>query len=159
MIVVADTGPLNYLLLIDAVEILPQLYRSVLIPEEVRSELLHPDTPEIVRAWASSLPEWITVRQPHRLLPLSLDPGETAAISLAVESHIGLILIDDRRGRKMAQAQHLAVTGTLGILATAAENDLLNFGEMIARLKQTNFHPPESLVASLLIRFAPKQSI
>ena len=154
MIVVSDTSPLNYLRLIGVVEILPRLYGSVVIPDEVRQELLHPDTPEFVREWAAHLPEWIVVRQPLFLLPLPLDAGETAAISLAAELGADLILVDERRGRKAALAQRLAITGTLGVLANAAENDLLNFAEMIARLEQSNFRASEELVNSLLNRFA-----
>jgi predicted nucleic acid-binding protein len=35
-LVVADTGPLNYLLLIDAIELLPKLFETVFTPEAVR---------------------------------------------------------------------------------------------------------------------------
>jgi predicted nucleic acid-binding protein len=46
MIVVADTGPINYLLLIGHIDVLPTLYRRVLIPEAVEKELLHDKTPQ-----------------------------------------------------------------------------------------------------------------
>ena len=150
MIVIADTSPLNYLRLIDAVQVLPTLYGSVVIPEEVRQELLHPDTPEIVRAWAAKLPEWVIVQQPQSLLPLPLDAGEIAAISLAVETRADLILIDERRGRRAAQSQHLAVTGTLGILANAARIGLLDFAEALAHLERTSFRISPELVTALL---------
>ena len=39
--VVADTGPLHYLVLIDAIDILPKLFGRVLIPEIVAVELSH----------------------------------------------------------------------------------------------------------------------
>jgi len=61
MLVVADTSPLNYLIWIDSVVTLQQLYRSVLIPREVRDELLVADAPAVVRSWASNLPDWIEV--------------------------------------------------------------------------------------------------
>ncbi|MDQ2800149.1 MAG: DUF3368 domain-containing protein [Armatimonadota bacterium] len=150
MIVVSDTGPLNYLLQIEAIEILPALYGSVILPEIVRQELLHPNAPEIVRTWAGQLPDWVVVRQPQSFLPLLLDEGERAAISLAVEIQAELILVDERRGRQAAEAQALAVTGTLGILANAARNGLLNFAEAIARLNQTSFYIAPELLAKLL---------
>ena len=56
MIVVSDTGPLNYLPLIGAAEVLPPLYGAVIIPEAVRQEMMHPNTPEIVFQWASQMP-------------------------------------------------------------------------------------------------------
>jgi predicted nucleic acid-binding protein len=54
MIVVADTTPLNYLVIIGHIELLPALYQSVLIPQEVHRELQRPGTPPTVRAWASA---------------------------------------------------------------------------------------------------------
>jgi predicted nucleic acid-binding protein len=44
-LVVADTGPLNYLVLIEAVELLPKLFERVFAPEAVRLELLDQDAP------------------------------------------------------------------------------------------------------------------
>ena len=39
MIVVSDTSPLNYLVLIDLQHILPELFERILIPAAVREEL------------------------------------------------------------------------------------------------------------------------
>ena len=55
-LVVADTGPLNYLVLIDAIELLPNLFEKVFAPEAVRAELLNQDAPAVVRAWATTPP-------------------------------------------------------------------------------------------------------
>ena len=59
--IVADTTPLNYLVLIQAADILPNLYRRVLIPPAVKAELAHANTPAIVRAWISQPPQWLEV--------------------------------------------------------------------------------------------------
>jgi len=48
MIIVADTSPINYLVLIKEIEILPKLYGKVVVPGTVREELLRPVAPEIV---------------------------------------------------------------------------------------------------------------
>ena len=61
-LVVADTGPLNYLVLIDAIELLPKLFEKVFVPEAVRAELVHQDAPAVVRAWAAQPPAWLDVR-------------------------------------------------------------------------------------------------
>jgi len=47
--IVADTTPLNYLVLIQAANILPKLYRTVLIPPAVQAELAHANTPRAAR--------------------------------------------------------------------------------------------------------------
>ena len=64
MIVVADTSPINYLVLIKEIEILPKLYGKVVIPQTVREELLHPVAPEIVGTWTAQAPAWPGIRTP-----------------------------------------------------------------------------------------------
>lgn len=53
--VVSNTSPLNYLVLIDQIELLPALYGRVLIPQSVAEELKAPETPEVVREWIATL--------------------------------------------------------------------------------------------------------
>ena len=57
MLDVADTSSLNYLVWIESVEILPQLYGKVIIPPEVHEELLVADAPDVVRSWAIAFPD------------------------------------------------------------------------------------------------------
>lgn len=51
MIVIADTSPINYLILIGEIEVLPALYGRVLIPPSVHEKLDRPRTPQAVRMW------------------------------------------------------------------------------------------------------------
>jgi predicted nucleic acid-binding protein len=83
MIVVADTSPINYLILIGEIEILAKMYGTVVIPRAVREELLRPSAPEMVRNWTSQLPTWLEVHIPANAPDASLaalDPGERDAI-------------------------------------------------------------------------------
>ena len=64
MIAIADSTPLNYLVLIGAVDLLPKLYGRILAPEAVVRELTHPLTPEVVRTWATSPPLCVTLLHP-----------------------------------------------------------------------------------------------
>ena len=84
--IVSDTTPLNYLVLIDAVEVLPRLYQCVIIPPAVRDELTQQKTPEFVRLWLMQRPSWLEMVSPTSLdHSLShLDKGETQAITLAM---------------------------------------------------------------------------
>ena len=61
MIVVSDTSPINYLVLIGEIELLAQLFTRVLAPETVARELLHPGAPEAVRRWANQPPAWFEI--------------------------------------------------------------------------------------------------
>ena len=96
-VVVADTSPLNYLILIDAVDVLPQLYGSVVVPRQVIAELTAAEAPGRVRTWASVLPAWIDARDAAvgEEDMKHLDLGERAAILLAESQPDALLLIDE----------------------------------------------------------------
>ena len=113
MIVVSDTSPLNYLILIGAVDVLPLLFGGVHIPEQVVGELLHPRTPEPVRKWAISPPNWLQIRAPSVEIPTTagLDAGESQAIALAIELQAPAVLIDEKKGRRIAKSYGLATVG------------------------------------------------
>jgi len=65
MIVIADTGPVNYLILIQEIEILPALYGRIVLPLSVCTELKHPRAPEAVRDWMDQSPPWVDVLSPR----------------------------------------------------------------------------------------------
>jgi predicted nucleic acid-binding protein len=61
MIVVADSGPLHYLVLLDYAELLHRFYGEVVVPEAVAIELSSPSAPLVVRDWMSHAPSWLSV--------------------------------------------------------------------------------------------------
>lgn len=56
MIVIADTFPINYLVLIDLIQILPDLFGKVIIPQVVLRELQSTSAPDVVRQWLMNRP-------------------------------------------------------------------------------------------------------
>ena len=66
MSVIADTGPINYLILIGEIEVLPGLYHRVTIPPSVCEELGRSGAPEPVRTWIARPPAWLEVLSPTR---------------------------------------------------------------------------------------------
>src|SRR5690348_15292122 len=103
MIVVADTSPLNYLILIGEADLLHRLYGRVLIPPAVLAELQHAGTPSAVVEWIKRCPPWVEVHQvavrPGESIK-ELDPGELEAIVLAQQYRPDvLLLIDEETGR------------------------------------------------------------
>ena len=122
-VVVADTSPLNYLVLIEAIDLLPQLYGRIIIPTEVLNELLGQGAPRAVGEWAIKLPGWVEVRSsPATNDPaLSLlDQGERCAILLAQSESDVLLLIDETAGRREASRRGIPNTGTVGVLRAAS---------------------------------------
>ena len=150
--VVADTGPLRYLILIGQIDVLPQLFGAVAVPASVAGELRHSGAPVAVRAWATTPPPWLSVHD-DPAIPLSLcelDPGERAAIALAHALGAGLLLLDDRRGALAARQDGLRVIGTIGMLIDAARQKLLELDVAFEALRATNFRFPPALFDTLL---------
>lgn len=140
-VVVADTGPLHYLVLIGQIDLLPRLFAAVTVPTIVRDELLHPNTPQSVRDWAADPPPWLAVAMPpaHDERALQrLDAGESAAIALALALPADLILMDDRAAVAVARARGLAVVGTIGTRDLAGRRKLIDIADAVGRLKATN---------------------
>ena len=102
MIVVADSGPLHYLILLEHIELLRRSYGQVLVPEPVASELSAAGAPAVVREWITKPPTWIDVRHvpPDAVSMITddLDLGERAAIALAQTVRADLLLIDEAAG-------------------------------------------------------------
>ena len=156
-VVVADTGPLNYLVQIDAIEVLPALFGKIIVPTVVHNELMHPRAPAAVRSWAANPPSWIDIKPGPDLTTAiagfrSLDDGERAAIAVAREIGADLILMDDRDGVAFARSQDFAVTGTLGILDLAARCGMIDLVAAFTRLRATTFHYRQGLLDALLAR-------
>jgi predicted nucleic acid-binding protein len=144
-VVVADTTPLNYLILIEQVEVLHQLFGEVMIPEAVLTELRHPKAPAAVSAWLQNLPHWLRIVKVAQVDDsIQLGHGETEAISLAMEKQVSIVLMDERRGRAAAEARGLLPIGTLNILDLADERGLLDGVALLNDLKQTTFRPTKS---------------
>ena len=164
MRVVADTSVFNYLLLLDQLALLPALYGHIVIPSVVLAvELPHPESPEAVHTWAQNLtviPEWLEIRTPTGTPEadiLLLEAGERDVILLAQELPADLVLMDDKDGRKAAEFRSLTVYGTIGVLARAAEQGLVNLQEMFTRLLTTNFRIDERILRDALARDAARK--
>jgi len=140
MIVVADTSPLNYLVLLGHIEILAKIYAEVLVPQTVLDELQDSEAPAEVRAWALAPPSWLQIIFRRDPLMERLDRGEQDAILLAESFKAERLIIDDLEGRREAAKRGLPVIGTLGILAEAARRNLLDLPQTLAALQATNFH-------------------
>jgi predicted nucleic acid-binding protein len=151
MIVVADAGPLHYLVLIGSVDVLKPIYDHVVVPQAVAGEMQHTSAPHSVRTWIARPPGWCEIRpDPPADASLEfLDPGERAAISLALSLDANRLPIDEWEGHAEAERRHLHVTGTLGVLADAHRHGLLDFEAAVERLRKTTFYMSAELINSV----------
>jgi uncharacterized protein len=127
MIVVSDTSPILSLALIGRLDLLRDLYGSIVIPEGVRSEIVSTDQSgarEVAQA------DWISIRPIEhdvvlKLLLREVDQGEAQAIRLAVQLKADVLLIDERKARSLAQYLELNVVGLLDVLQVAKQRQLI----------------------------------
>jgi len=123
VIVVANAGPLIALAQIEHLHLLPQLFGNIKIPVAIENEVVSfkVDRPG---AKAVNEAEWIQVISVQnqavvQLLRERLDMGESEAVALAIELKADLLLIDEARGRRVAETQGLNKAGTIGALIMA----------------------------------------
>lgn len=157
MKIIADTTPIHYLILIDEIEILRELFEQIIIPEAVFRELQHKRAPKKIQTWIASPPHWLLINAPSQSLHEighELGMGEREVIALAIELQADAVLIDDRRATREALKRNLPVLPTLSILAKAAEQERLDLVSAIHRLlKETNFYVAMDVVDRLLSRY------
>lgn len=126
MIIVSDTSVITNLIQLAQLPILSQLYGRLIIPSKVYEELERiPSQTTKIEAL-----DWIEVRAVadtslQKELYAQLDPGEAEAIMLALELDADILLIDEQKGRRIAQQHGLLITGLLGVLLEAKSEKLI----------------------------------
>ena len=127
---VINAGPLVALSLLNQLDLLPALFAECWIPQTVFNEVA---VAGVGKPGANALQsaDWLgRVREspmPDPLLILELDAGEAEVITLARQLSPCIALIDERRGRRIAQDVYgLAVKGTAGVLVEAQRRGLIS---------------------------------
>ncbi|GIK76228.1 MAG: DUF3368 domain-containing protein [Chloroflexota bacterium] len=129
MIVVSDASPLINLVIIGHLNVLQQLYGRVIVPQAVYDEVVikgagQPGAMEVAQAdWIDIKP--ITNRPLVTSIEGELDKGESEAIVLAVELKATLLLIDDQKGRVVANRLGVNSIGLLGVLIKAKHEGMV----------------------------------
>lgn len=132
-IIIADASCLIVLDNIQELSLLEKLFGKVLITEEVKKE------------FGLDLPEWLKVREVKNqskkdALNLILDKGEASSIALCLETAESILIIDEKKGRRIAQDLGVKIIGTLGVILKAKENGLLNSVEdFLGKLENADF--------------------
>lgn len=128
--IICNTGPLIALERAGLLHLFGPLFGYVLIPTAVEREFLagHPTGTSFFEATASGLIRVSTSAMPlDPLLKSSLDEGEAAVIQLAQALSIDQVLIDERKGRKVARDIYgLRTLGTVRVLLEAKQTGLID---------------------------------
>ena len=140
--IVSNSSPLIYLTKVKRLHLLKDLFREVLIPEEVKTEVVDKgkergemDAFMLEREVKAG---WITVEKVTRMLDLKLDlhAGEKAAISLAKQRNSKIVLMDEIAGRTAAKLAGVEPRGTIFVLLLALRQKKITFNEFLDLLSQ-----------------------
>ena len=152
MIIVSDTSSISNLLQIDLVEILHELYSEITITPAVQKELFRiPSQKERIDQL-----DWILVKAPQNQemvvkLMDELDLGEAESITLALEEKAEYLIIDEFKGRKIADSYGVRIVGILGVLIQAKKNEIiLEVKPHIMKLVEVGFRLDNKLIERVL---------
>ncbi len=138
MVVVADNSALSALAELGQLPLLSSLFGEVSVTESVRREGMQSGAPEALRDWLANPPPWLHLAEdPAEILEetAGLGMGEASAITLAWEHRsASLLVLDERRGRRVAAALGLRKTGVLAILAESSNRGLADFEDALEKL-------------------------
>jgi predicted nucleic acid-binding protein len=158
VIAVADTSPINYLVLTGCVQLLPDLFEEIIVPPAVFTELRSSHAPQTVQDFVCAAPKWLRVQAVEkevleRVSNRFLHRGEREAIALAEFLAADYLIMDEKAGRGVAIRRQLTVIGTLGILDKADEEGLIDdFPRLLERLEEKSFRVSTQLRDALLGR-------
>ena len=157
-LIIADAGPLIGLAKIGHLELLRDLYNTVLIPPTVRAELKPESGYKGSDDLKSALDKgWLIVSEkPSDELLASLqqilDPGEAEAIALAQQNEGSSLIIDERRGRNVATHRKIKIMGTGAVLLAAKQRQHIEtIREPLRALVDVGYRLSPKLIERLLV--------
>ena len=149
-IIISDTSCLIALSKIDKLDLLKDLYYEIIITKEVCQE------------FGGSLPDWIIIsevkdKQKQKEIEQRLDRGEASSIALALEIKNATVIIDEIKGRKIAQSFNIDIIGTIGIILLADKKGLISdVTSLILRLVNKGFRLSDNLINKIIEKYGRK---
>jgi predicted nucleic acid-binding protein len=149
-IIISDASCLIALTKIDKLDILKDLYQEIIITKEVYSE------------FGGTLPIWILiteVKDKHKQAELEkrLDKGEASSIALALEIGNSTLIIDEIKGRTIAQSLNINIIGTIGIILLANKKGLVkDVIGIILKLVNKGFRLSDDLLEKIIDKYIKK---
>lgn len=140
MAVILDTSCLIVLSKINQINIIGKLFKDVVIPEAVADE------------FGEDLPDFIKIKKVKsknlkKMASAFLDKGESEVIAFALESSADGIVIDEKKGRKVAKELNIKVIGTIGLILLAYKKEIIKDpGVILKKMSQAGFYIPEKIL-------------
>lgn len=149
-IIISDTSCLIALQNIGLLDVLQKLFGEIIITTEVKIE------------YGESLPDWIIVTKVNNIdkqleLEDKLDKGEASSLALALEIANSTLIIDEIKGRKIAQSLKVNIIGTLGVLVLAKKQGVIHdlIGTLL-RLVNSGFRMSDLMINKIIEEYGEK---
>lgn len=152
MRVVADASALLALAACDGLHLLDALFQTVQVPRAVLRECTVPGKPEAERLAGYLCDKVVEIDLAEFVIAAAgIGQGELEAMALYKRLQADHLLIDDRRARKVATFNGIAVIGSLGVLLLAKDKGLVPaIRPLIEAIQNAGIYLGEQLVAQAL---------
>jgi len=143
-IIISDTSCLIALDRIGRLDLLQKIFTNVYTTKIIALE------------FEENLPDWIIIKDVADLdkieqLKVTLDPGEASAITLALETENSVLIIDEKKGRKVAVSLNIAIIGTLKVLLIAKNRGfIVSVKEIVNEMQYYSFRFSKTVVDEIL---------
>lgn len=143
-IIISDTSCLIILSKIDELGLLKKLGKRIYV------------TPIIHKEFGKSLPDWVEISLPNnthyqQILEMELDKGEASAIALSLDMDNPILILDELKGRKIADRLNLRYSGTFGLILKAKQIGLIkSVKPILNKIRSTNFRFSEKLFETII---------
>jgi len=125
-LVIADSGPIFSLAIIDKLELLNQLFDEIKISKAVWEEITLDKSAEFYTTIEQFFKPKVSKIKGFNDLTFVMDYGESESVILYKELKADFLLIDDKKARKIAENFDIKCIGILGILSVAKDRGLIN---------------------------------
>jgi len=153
--IISNTGPLIALSGVSQLDLLKCLFKNIAVPEPVHHEILAGGRYFIGVAEYRKA-KWIEVIEIDTdidpLLSTILDMGEASVIHTARNTNTQKILMDERKGRKIARDVYgLEVMGTARVLVEARKAGLIpNVKQLFLEMRQAGYWIHDKIINAAL---------
>lgn len=151
--VVLNSSPLIVLFKSEQADILPQLFKTIIVPEQVYREVIEGTKEDAAKISLPHTP-WISRKKVEITLPVAawnLGSGESAVFSFAMKKSGYRAVVDDLAARRCAKAFGIKTLGTGGLLVLAKRRGIISsVKKRVQRLRDAGLYLSESIVQILI---------
>ena len=137
--VISDASCIILFEKIGELKLLQDLFDKIIITKKVAGE------------YGKEIPHWFQIRNPaektfRKILSMNVDKGEAEAMALSIDLENTLLIIDDLKGRRIAEKLGIKFIGSLGIIVDAKlQHIIFSIKPFMEKIKRTNFRITEKL--------------